>query len=117
MLHGATVTLYERTKTDRVDAFGAPVYTETPVEVEDILIGEPTADESLTATQVYGKVTRYMLGIPRGDRHDWSDARVTWTTSHGQTVEALTFGAMITGVSANIPGKWDAKVRCTDYGG
>ena len=35
-MRGMTVTLYEQTQTS-TDAFGAPVYTETPVTVDNVL--------------------------------------------------------------------------------
>ena len=115
MIKGMTVTLYEQTQTG-LDPFGVPVYTETPVQVENVLVGEPSTDDITTSTQLYGKVIRYMLGIPKGDTHDWTDKKVEWTDSYG-THTVKTFGFPITGVEANVPGPWHMKVRCEAYGG
>ena len=113
-MHGITVTLYEQTQTG-TDAFGVPVYTETPVEVADVLVGEPTTDDITSATALYQKVIRYMLGIPKGDVHDWKDKKVSWTDAYGVTHVCKTFGYPITGIEANIPTRWHMKVRCEDY--
>ena len=113
-MHGITVTLYEQTQTG-TDAFGVPVYTETSVEVADVLVGEPTTDDITSATALYQKVIRYMLGIPKGDAHDWKDKKVSWTDAYGVTHVCKTFGYPITGIEANIPTRWHMKVRCEDY--
>ena len=53
MIKGITVTLYERTQTG-VDEFGIAEYSETPVEVDGILVA-PTADDAIvTDLQLYG---------------------------------------------------------------
>lgn len=117
MLHGLTVTLFERTKTGEVDAFGAAIYTETPVEVKNVLIGEPSPEEALSATRLYGKRSRFVLGIPKGDTHNWEDAKVTWVDGYGRTITVQTFGFMVTGVEALIPTPWHGKVMAAEYGG
>lgn len=115
-MRGITVTLFENTISG-TDPFGNETYTETPVEVPAVLIGEPSSDDIITSTQLYGKSIRYMLGIPKGDTHNWQDAKVQWTDAYGQTHIAHTFGFPITGVEDNIPGPWHMKVRCEAYDG
>lgn len=112
---GTTMTLYEQTQTG-TDAFGAPIYTETAETVENVLIGEPTSDDIITSTSLYGKQIRCMLGIPKGDTHDWQDKKVEWTDAYGNTHTLKTFGFPITGIEANIPTPWHMKVRCEEYG-
>ena len=63
-LSGISVTLYEQVQMG-TDRFGAPIYEEVPVEVENVLVGEPSTDDITTATQMYGKTIQYMLGIPK----------------------------------------------------
>ena len=113
-MRGTTVTLYEITQTGE-DPFGVPIYTETPVQVEDVLVGEPDTDDIATSTALYQKSIRYMLGIPKGDTHDWKDKKVSWTDAYGNTHVCMTFGFPITGIEANIPTRWHMKVRCADY--
>lgn len=114
-MRGTTVTLYERIVAG-VDGFGNLEYVETPVSVDDVLVGEPTTDDITTSTELYGKVIRYMLGIPKGDTHRWEDSKVEWTDAYGILHTVRTFGIPITGIEANIPTKWHMKVRCEDYG-
>lgn len=105
-MKGVTVTLYERTATGETDAFNNPVYSYTPVAVNDVLIGEPTTDEVTSSIDLYGKKAEFMLGIPKGDAHDWEDAKVEF---FGNTYH--TFGFVIQGIEANVPTRWHKKVR------
>ena len=115
-IRGTTVILHETVQSG-VDPFGAPIYTETETQVDNVLIGQPTTDDITESTQLYGKVIRYMLGIPKGDAHDWKDKKVSWTDAHGTVHVMRTFGFPIMGIEENIPGPWHAKVRCEEYGG
>lgn len=112
-MRGITVTLYERVQSG-TDAFNAPVYTETPVQVENVLVGQPETDDITASIELYGKQIRYMLGIPKGDTHDWKDKKVEWTDNYG-THTVMTFGFPITGIEANVPTPWHMKVRCEAY--
>ena len=114
-MKGVTVTLYETTLTGS-DEWGNPIYSETPVQVANVLIGEPTTDDITTSTQMYGKTIRCMLGIPKGDTHDWENKKIEWTDAYGHTYTLRSFGYPITGVEANIPTRWHMKVRCEAYG-
>lgn len=114
-MKGTTVTLYEKTQTG-TDPFGAPVYKENPVQVENVLVGEPSTDDITNATSLYGKTISFMLGIPKGDTHDWMEKKVSWTDAYGRTFNVKTFGFPITGIEENIPGPWHMKVRCEAFG-
>lgn len=115
-LQGISVILYETTQIG-TDDMGAPIYEEVPVQVDNVLIGEPSTEDITTSTALYGKTIKYMLGIPKGDTHDWKDKRVSWTDAYG-THTVMTFGFPITGIEANIPAQipWHMKVRCEAYG-
>ena len=115
-MRGTTVTLYEQTLTG-YDDFNAPIYTETTTTVDDVLVGEPSTDDITTSTELFGKMIVCMLGIPKGDTHDWTDKKVEWTDAYGTTHTLKTFGFPITGVEANIPTRWHKKVRCAAYDG
>lgn len=115
-MRGITVTLYEEAVTGQ-DPFGVDIIEETPVEVKNVLIGEPSTDDITSSTQLYGgHVIRYMMGIPKGDQHNWEDRKVSWTDAYGTEHTVRTFGAPITGIEANIPTPWHMKVRCEDFG-
>lgn len=104
-MKGVSVVLYERRQTG-TDAFNDPVYAKTPVTVANVLIGQPTTEEITSSIDLYGKKAEYMLGIPKGDEHDWEDTEVVF---FGRTWR--TFGMTIQGIEANVPTPWHRKVR------
>lgn len=106
---GAPVILHQRVQTG-VDEFNDPVYSTTPVTVNNVLVGQPTTEEITDSINLYGKKIEYMLGIPKGDAHDWENAAVE---IFGQPFQ--TFGAIIQGIEANIPTPWHKKVRVCRY--
>lgn len=115
-LKGITVILHSETITG-YDKFGAPITETTLEEVENVLVGEPSTDDITSSVSLYGKQIRYMLGIPKGDTHDWMDKIVDWTDAYGITHTVKTFGFPITGIEANLPSRmpWHMKVRCEQY--
>ena len=110
-MRGITVTLYTKTRSG-TDPFGAPVWAETGENVENVLVGQPDTDDVTASTDLYGKRIDYMLAIPKGDGHEWTDRRVEWTDAYGRTVRCETFGFPLTGVESLVPGPWHMKVRC-----
>lgn len=116
-LKGITVTLYEETITG-YDRLGNPITEDNAVTVDNVLVGEPSTDDITTSTSLYGKTIQYMLGIPKGDTHDWMDKRVSWIDAYGNLHTVMTFGFPITGIEANLPARlpWHMKVRCEAYG-
>lgn len=107
---GKTVILHVKTKTG-TDAFNNPVYSDKPVNVDNVLIGQPSTDDITSSIELYGKRIEYMLGIPKGDTHNWEDTVVEFFGKKYQT-----FGATIEGIEENIPTPWHKKVRCERYG-
>lgn len=102
---GVSVVLYQKTKTG-VDAMNNPVYSITPVTVNNVLVGQPETDEVTSSISIYGKEITYMLGLPKGDDHNWTDTSVE---IFGEKFE--TFGDVIQGIEANVPTPWHKKVR------
>lgn len=102
---GITVVLYERSQTG-VDALNNPVYSLTPVNVENVLVGQPETDDVTSSISLYGKKLTYWLGLPKGDSHNWTDTTVE---IFGETFR--TFGDMVQGIEANVPTPWHKKVR------
>lgn len=105
MLKGIDITLYEKTQsgTDEADA---PVYTETPVTVHNVLVGEPSAEEITTELQLTGRRIAYTLALPKGDAHDWNNVRVAFW---GQTF--CTVGGAVQGIGSMVPLAWNKKVQ------
>lgn len=109
-MKGTTIQLVVKTQSG-TDPFGAPIYTEELVDVPDVLVGSPTTDDITDSLSLYGKKIEYMLGIPKGDTHNWLDTDVIiWGNRY------RTFGYPITGEQANIPLRWGQNVRVERYG-
>ena len=109
LIRGTTVQLGIKTKTGE-DSFGAPVYDTVFVPVENVLVGGPTADEVTSGLALSGKTTEFMLGIPKGDTHDWEDTEIIIFGKKYRTV-----GAVIRGIEENVPGPWHFKIRVVRY--
>ena len=41
--------------------------------VENVLIGEPSAEAVISELELYGKCIAYTLAISKGDTHHWED--------------------------------------------
>ena len=77
LIQGISVTLYERAQTG-ADALNAPVYTETPVTVENVLVQPLTGEDTdgNGPASLLGRKEIYQLAIPKGDTHTWENNRV-----------------------------------------
>ena len=93
-----------------VDEFGTEIESQTFVDVEDVLVGQPSTDDYTSSVNLYGKHIAYMLGIPKGDQHDWKNKIVIiWGKKF------RTFGSPMTGEQENIPLRWGMNVRVEAY--
>ncbi len=109
-MKGTTIQLVVKTQSS-LDPFGNPIETEELVNVSDVLVGSPTTDDITNSLQLYGKKIEYVLGIPKGDNHNWVDAEVIiW----GERFK--TFGYPTTGEQENIPLRWGQNVKVERYG-
>ncbi len=109
MIKGITVTLINKTKTG-VNEYGEPIITESTVEVENVLIGEPSSEDVLLESSISGKRLAYVLGIPKGDNHDWIDAEVEFFGERFKTI-----GKPTQGIEENVPLQWNKKVKVESY--
>lgn len=109
MIHGTTVILQVKTQSGS-DPFGAPIYTETPVNVENVLVGSPSAEERTEELNLTGRKIEYVLGIPKGDAHDWENVTVEFFGKKFRT-----FGIPEEGIEENIPMAWHKKVKCERF--
>lgn len=108
-IKGTTVILHEKTMEGK-DPLGKPIYSIKPVKVCDVLIGEPGSDGVNDTVDFNGKQIQYILAIPKGDCHDWTDSKVSFFGK-----DFLTVGAPTYGIDGNIPLRWNAKVKVVLY--
>ena len=106
---GITITLWDKQKTG-TDGFGKAVYQDVAVQVDNVLIGEPSTGDVTDTYNLTGKSLAYTLGIPKGDTHTWTDRKVSF---FGKTFR--TFGEVTEGIEALIPLSWNKKIKVEKY--
>ena len=109
-MKGMTVGLVVKTQTG-VDPFGAPVFSEEIVDINDVLVGQPSSEDVLSTLNLTGKRIAFVLGIPKGDTHIWEDTDVIIWGERFRTI-----GFPETGIQANIPLRWGQNVKVERYG-
>lgn len=109
-MKGMTVQLVVKTQTS-TDPFGAPIYSEELVDINDVLVGQPSSEDLVTTLNLTGKRIAYVLGIPKGDDHIWEDTEVIIWGERYRTI-----GYPETGIQANIPLRWGKNVKVERYG-
>ena len=109
-MRGITITLYDKVQVG-IDDFNRPIYEETPLSIENVLIGEPTTDQVIDELNLSGKRLAYTLAIPKGDTHEWTDRKVEF---FGEVFR--TFGKPTQGIDHLIPLDWNKKVKVERYG-
>ena len=109
-IRGIPVILYDRVQTG-TDDFNAPVYSETPVTVENVLVCQVSTQDIITDLQLYGKRAEYELCIPKEDTHTWEDRVVEF---FGQKWH--TFGIPQQWQESQLPLAWNKRVKVERYG-
>lgn len=103
-IQGIDVSLAEKTQTG-TDPLGNPIYTTQDVTVHNVLVA-PVSQEAITeSTDLIGGKAVYVLGIPKGDTHEWNDTTVVFFGHTWRTI-----GMPQTGIEENIPLWWNTKI-------
>lgn len=109
-MKGITVKLHVKSIVGK-DALNNPVYHDEVVDVPNVLIGLPETDDLVSSINLYGKRLAYVLGLPKGDDHEWVDTEVEFFG-----MKFRTFGDVVEGIEANVPGPWHKKVKVERFG-
>lgn len=107
---GITITLFD-TIQNGVDDFGAPIFEDKEILVDNILVTPTLSDDIVNQMSLTGKKAVYTLAIPKGDTHDWEDKEVLFFGKRWRT-----FGVPIEGIEDMIPLDWNKKVTVERYG-
>lgn len=108
-IQGITIQLINKVE-GAVDAFNRPTTVDAePVDVADVLVGEPSADDIINSTNLHGRKVKYTLAIPKGDTHNWTGDVIIW----GERYKIITTPTQ--GIEANIPLRWNKKVMVEEY--
>ena len=109
-LKGITITLFDNIQTG-VDDFGAPIFEDSEILVNNVLVAPTLSDDIVNQMSLTGKKAVYTLAIPKGDTHDWEDREVLFFGKRWRT-----FGIPIEGIEDMIPLDWNKKVTVERYG-
>lgn len=107
---GITITLYEQIKSG-TDALDHPIYTERPVNVDNVLVAPVGTTENLEIYSLTGRMAEYQLGIPKGDTHDWKAGQKVRFFNKDWRIIAMPEK----GIEDLIPLSWNTKVRVERY--
>lgn len=108
-IKGIPVKLSVKTQTG-IDDFNRPTYEVSQEVVENVLVGEPSAEDVVNEINLSGKRIAYVLAIPKGDTHTWENTEVEFW---GMTFK--TVGIPTQGIDDNIPLQWNKKVKVERY--
>lgn len=108
-IKGIPVKLAVKTQTG-VDGFNRPTYEVSHEVVENVLVGEPSAEDVMNELNLSGKRIAYVLAIPKGDTHTWENTEVEFWGMVFKTV-----GIPTQGIDDNMPLKWNKKVKVERY--
>lgn len=108
-IKGIPVKLSVKTQTG-IDDFNRPTYEVSQEVVENVLVGEPSAEDVVNEINLSGKRIAYVIAIPKGDTHTWENTEVEFW---GMTFK--TVGIPTQGIDDNIPLQWNKKVKVERY--
>ncbi len=108
-IKGIPVKLSVRTQKG-IDGFNRPTYEVSQEVVENVLVGEPSAEDVVNELNLSGKRIAYTLAIPKGDTHVWEDTEVEFWGMKFKIV-----GIPTQGIDDNIPLQWNKKVKVERY--
>lgn len=103
-IKGIPIILIDKIKTGS-DPFGNPLYKDTEIEVENVLISPTSSDDVVNQQSLTGRKAVYTLAIPKGDTHDWENKEVRFFGKRWKT-----FGIPLEGIEHLIPLDWNKKV-------
>lgn len=108
-IHGIPIELAVKTQTG-TDEYNRPIYDISWITVDNVLVAQPDTQAITDELNLSGKRLDYLLGIPKGDTHNWEDTQVRF---FGQVYE--TIGAPMQGIEDMIPLSWHRKVKVMRY--
>lgn len=112
MIKGIAIKLFVKGETV-LDEFNREIENGEWVDVENVLVGEPSSEDVINDLNLNGKHLSYVLGIPKGDTHDWVDTLVKLPDPFNATFK--TYGYPTAGINDMIPLSWNKKVKVERY--
>lgn len=110
LIRGITVTLYDRVPIG-TDEFNAPVYEDTPVLVDNVLVSPVSSSPIVGESQMEGKRLECELCIPKKDANVWENRVVEFFGKKWHTI-----GFAQEWIEENLPLDWNRKIKVECYG-
>ena len=104
------VTLYELKDTGHRDKTNRPIMAEVATVVKGVLFAPVSTADVVDTKNLTGKIAVYQLAIPKGDNHDWENAKVRFLGKIWRTI-----GIPAEGIEKNIPLKWNKTIKVERY--
>ncbi len=110
-IKGETIILVEK-KIIGEDPFGEPIVEEELIPVDNVLLGAPSTDQIVEDKDLNGRRLAFILGIPKGDEHEWTDTDVFIRGNRFRT-----YGVPLLQTEANVPARlpWNLQVKVERY--
>jgi len=108
-IKGITVTLISKKETGK-DPFGAAIYEDIEIEVENVLVSPTSSTDVLNQQNLTGRTAVYTLAIPKGDTNVWENQEVHFFGKRWRV-----FGIPLQGIDDLIPLDWNKKVTVERY--
>lgn len=96
-----------------LDDVNRPLYSDRESIVHNVLVGEPSTEDVTNELNLSGKLVKYTLALPKGDKNDWTNAKVILPPPFEGIYRVV--GTPTAGIEANIPLLWNKKVRLEAY--
>ena len=109
MIKGMTVILLSHEQSG-TDDFGAPVYTDQEISVDDVLVSPSASEDIVDTMNLTGKKAVYTLCIPKKDNHDWENKTVVISGKKYRTI-----GQPQHYIPDNVPLRWNDKIEVENY--
>jgi hypothetical protein len=109
LIRGIPITLWTKTQ-QGTDPFGAPIWTETAKEIDNVLIRPLSEEDKATELNLTGKKVVYELCIPKGNADEWTDRKVTFYGEDFRTV-----GIPTELIGFMVPLSWNKKIKVERY--
>lgn len=109
LLHGVPIQYVHRKKVSE-DEWHQPIFGEEYETIDNVLVAPVSQMGIPEQEDLQKKKKQKMLGIPKGDNHDWKDCVVL---IDGERYESVGFPEE--GIEDLVPGPWHKKVKVQLY--
>lgn len=109
MIKGEKVTLIQKVQSGK-DGFNHAVFTDTEIDVENVLVSPASSQDILDTVNLTGKKAVLTLCIPKSDTHEWENTKVRIRGKYYRTI-----GQPQHYTEANVPLRWNDTIQVENY--